>query len=312
MDLRFMYEITTEQLEKIVTSIDPSYSSPVAIPLTGGYSSHVFRLSCHSSEGQMDFALRIPKLEVLKLLPNVVSTEFRLLETLTASGIQVPLAVFLDTSLKTLPDPFMVVGWVEGQTIFQPEDSFVFVKHLARILSKIHQIDKTKHDVSFLPQITDDLYRESIVREKEMDDSIRESEIRNVLKQDWPFQYRNDSVLLHGDYWPGNVMWNGDRPTVIDWVDSAVGEPLEDVGNTRMELLWVLGSEMVDAFTQEYQSQNPTLDYRGLPYWDLMASLRAAFKIRKWADGNDKREQEMRTWHKQFVDAAMEKIKTSG
>jgi len=73
-------------------------------------------------------------------LPNVVPTEFRLLETLTASGIQVPPAVFIDTSLKTLPDPFMVVGWVEGQTVFQPEDSFVFVKHLARILLGVNNL----------------------------------------------------------------------------------------------------------------------------------------------------------------------------
>lgn len=307
-----MYEISGEQLERIITPINPLYSNPTIKPLTGGYSSYVFHLTCQSPEGKKDFALRIPKSEVLKVIPNVVQTEFRLLKELTASGIRVPMAVFLDTSLQILSDPFMVVGWVEGQTVFQPEDPFIFVKRLAGILSEIHQIDRTKHDVSFLPQITDDVYRESIVREKEIDDSIREGEIRNVLKQNWPFPHRNDHVLLHGDYWPGNVMWSGDEPTVIDWVDSAVGEPLEDLGNTRMELLWVLGPEMVDTFTQEYQLQNPTLDYRDLPYWDLMASLRPAFKLGKWADGNDKREQEMRTWHRQFVDEAMEKIKTSG
>ena len=45
-------------------------------------------------------------------------------------------------------------------------------------------------------------------------------------------------VLLHGDYWPGNVIWQDGRlVAVIDWEDACLGDPLADLATARVELL---------------------------------------------------------------------------
>ncbi len=44
-------------------------------------------------------------------------------------------------------------------------------------------------------------------------------------------------MLLHGDLWPGNVLWQDGRlVAVVDWEDGAVGAPLIDVASARGDL----------------------------------------------------------------------------
>jgi aminoglycoside phosphotransferase (APT) family kinase protein len=95
-----------------------------------------------------------------------------------------------------------------------------------------------------------------------------------VLEAAWPLAQRNPSVLLHGDYWPGNVLWrDGVLVGVIDWEDAGSGDPLSDVGNSRLEILWAFGIDAMRAFTEHYQALT-SWDVTNLPYWDLCAALR--------------------------------------
>lgn len=42
------------------------------------------------------------------------------------------------------------------------------------------------------------------------------------------------SVFLHGDVWPGNLLWTGDRCVgLIDWKEAGVGHPGRDLANLR-------------------------------------------------------------------------------
>ncbi len=59
----------------------------------------------------------------------------------------------------------------------------------------------------------------------------------------------------------------------IDGEDAAIGDPLADVANSRLEILWALGRDAMERFTQHYQSLAP-LDITDLPLWDLCAALR--------------------------------------
>jgi aminoglycoside phosphotransferase (APT) family kinase protein len=86
-------------------------------------------------------------------------------------------------------------------------------------------------------------------------------------------------VVLHGDFWPGNVLWHGGRVSaVIDWEDAAVGDALSDVGNARLELLFFMGRRAMDAFTREYGALTGAI-LAGLPYWDLRAAVRKAGRM---------------------------------
>ena len=60
----------------------------------------------------------------------------------------------------------------------------------------------------------------------------------------------NRRVVLHGDYWPGNVLWQDGRlVAVIDWEDASLGDPLADLATARVELLCRYGDDAMERFT---------------------------------------------------------------
>jgi aminoglycoside phosphotransferase (APT) family kinase protein len=110
-----------------------------------------------------------------------------------------------------------------------------------------------------------------------LDEALSEGRIREVLEPVWPLPQRNKPALLHGDFWPGNTLWkHGRLLAIIDWEDAALGDPLADVANARLEVLWAFGLEAMNGFTGCYKTLMPALDFGDLPYWDLGAALRPA------------------------------------
>jgi aminoglycoside phosphotransferase (APT) family kinase protein len=90
-----------------------------------------------------------------------------------------------------------------------------------------------------------------------------------------------EGVLLHGDYWPGNTLWrDGGLVAVIDWEDAARGDPLADVANARLELLWSHGGDAMEAFTARYAQTG--VDLSELPRWDLWADRRLTPRLASW------------------------------
>jgi aminoglycoside phosphotransferase (APT) family kinase protein len=113
--------------------------------------------------------------------------------------------------------------------------------------------------------------------------------------------------LLHGDFWPGNIVWkDGQIAAVIDWEDAALGDPLADVANSRREILWAFGIDAMRSFTHQYQAMT-TIDFTHLPHWDLCAALRTASQIAEWAT-DDITKKTMREGHKWFITQAFEKL----
>ena len=110
---------------------------------------------------------------------------------------------------------------------------------------------------------------------------------------------------------PGNTLWRDGRlVAVIDWEDAAIGDPLADVGNTRLELLWALGAEAMDEFTRRYESAAPTVDLADLPHWDLRADRRLTPRIPEW--GLDEvTQRSMREKREAYVARALESLETS-
>jgi aminoglycoside phosphotransferase (APT) family kinase protein len=77
--------------------------------------------------------------------------------------------------------------------------------------------------------------------------------------------------------WPGNMVWRDERlVAVLDWEDAALGDPLADGANARLELLWARGVEAKDEFTRRYRALVPEVDFTDLSHWDLWAELRLA------------------------------------
>ncbi len=96
---------------------------------------------------------------------------------------------------------------------------------------------------------------------------------------------------------------------VIDWEDAKVGDPLADVANSRLEILWAYGVDAMQMFTQQYSSMAP-IDVSHLPYWDLYAALRHIPNIAGW-ELDAVTEQAMRDGLRSFIAQAFRKLSTS-
>jgi aminoglycoside phosphotransferase (APT) family kinase protein len=134
-----------------------------------------------------------------------------------------------------------------------------------------------------------------------------ERRVWEVLRAAWPIAQHNPSVLLHGDYWPGNTLWRDGRLVgIIDWEDAALGDPLADLANSRLELLWAAGVGAMEQFTRQYQSL-ASVDLTNLPYWDLCAALRPAKNMAAWGL-DDHGERSMREGLHWFIRQAIAKL----
>ena len=243
----------------------------------------------------------------LRVNPNIAEDEFALLQIVRAAGLPAPAPYYLDKSGELLGAPCLVVEYIDGKTEFAPPDLSGALAQMAEQLSNIHNVTPARVDLLFLPRQRDIYANKLGHRPANLDESLSEGRIRDVLESVWPFPTANPDTLLHGDYWPGNILWkNGLLVGIIDWEDARVGDPLEDLANSRLEILWAFGLEAMQSFTNLYVTLTH-IDLANLPYWDLCAALRPAHRLSEWA-GDAAVEKKMRDGHARFASHAMRNI----
>jgi hypothetical protein len=80
------------------------------------------------------------------------------------------------------------------------------------------------------------------------------------------------SVLLHGDIWYGNMLWDGDRcVALIDWKTAGVGDPGVDLGNLRLGMARY--GEDAPGHVLEGWEREAGRAAIAVPYWDAVAAL---------------------------------------
>ncbi len=107
---------------------------------------------------------------------------------------------------------------------------------MAMEMAEIHALDTTHFqflppkDVSLPPEKAGVAY------------SGAEIESRDFLKMIWPLSPKNPPRLTHGDFWPGNILWQDGRlATVLDWEQAGICDPLYDLAVTHLDILWLFG-----------------------------------------------------------------------
>jgi aminoglycoside phosphotransferase (APT) family kinase protein len=300
--------MTDEKFAQLVQKIDPHSTLLRTQVLMGGISAQVTALEVRRADGQTTkMIVRQHGPGDLADNPQIAADELRLLNILHAEGLPTPQPYYVDASGDLFETPVIVMEYIEGSTEFAPASISDVVRQMAAQLVRIHAIDSITHHLSFLPQ-QEQRYADNLRnRPTKLDESLDEGRIRDILEAAWPLPRHNVPVLLHGDYWPGNILWQeGQFAAVIDWEDAAVGDPSADVGNARMEILWSFGVEAMQQFTEHYRALNP-INFANLPYWDLCAALRPASKIGEWA-GDAIKEAHMRKCHRLFITQAYETL----
>ena len=268
--------------------------------MSGGVSAEVTALEYETENGERHRAVaRRHGPADLASDAQIAEHEFRLLRFVTAAGVPAPTPLWVEGANDLFETPILVVSFVDGEIDLNPVDLSGSLQQLAAVLAQIHAIDISHAGLDFLPRQDGHIGAPAAL----LDTSLREDKIRAALASMPPPQ-RRAPVLLHGDFWPGNVLWRAGRLAgVIDWEDAALGDPLADVANARLEILWAFGPEAMADFTQHYQSLTGQ-DFNGLPYWDLCAALRPAGKLGNWGLAPDVM-QNMIQRHQHFVEQAL-------
>ena len=87
------------------------------------------------------------------------------------------------------------------------------------------------------------------------------------------------TVFVHGDVWPGNVIWTEDEAAVlIDWKTAGVGAPGVDLGGLRNQVAIRFGPAAPDLVREGWERAAGTRAEE-VAYWDAVAALNARTEL---------------------------------
>lgn len=288
-----------EKFAELVRQIDPDAVLQAMWAMEGGVSAQVTGLEVLRKKTVQKWVVRQHGMGNFGINPHIAVDEFRLLGRLREAGLPVPLPIYVDSEGVVFGSPCVVQHFVEGSTEVASGPKKAPVAEFAAMLARIHQVDTVRYGLEFLPALQTRV--ESLLSRADDDPAL--DAIAVLLRRTQPV-LRRSSVLLHGDYWLGNVLWNrGKLAAVIDWEDAELGDPLADLGSSRLELLWAFGHELMGHFTAAYLEAMPTSDHAMLPWWDLFAALDKGRRLGGWGldPANEIRHRALMAW---FVENA--------
>jgi aminoglycoside phosphotransferase (APT) family kinase protein len=323
--------VTPAQVSALVRQACPDWRAVRSWPLAGALSAQVHAVEIEYPDGRRDrLVLRQYGAANLSADPRSADTEYRLLTVLHAAGLPVPRPWLADESGAIGPGPCLLIEYIDGETITEPVRLAEFLSQsdvepvaglppslapvtgpLAQALAALHRVELERSDVPFLQDAAAYVAARIATRPDEPDEPLSEPAVRAALSGAWPPPPANRPVVVHGDYWPGNVLWRDGRLVgIVDWEDAMFGDPLADLGVARLELGWFYGRAAADGFTDRYLQLRPDVDPGALPLWDLWAALRPAGKLAGWGLTAGRRAS-MTAAHREFVIEALGRLGTA-
>ena len=173
--------------ELVVQKFEPQSKLLRTWELKGGVSAQVTALEIERPDAPTKKMIVRQHGEVdLKHNPHIAADEFKLLQLLHSVELAVPEPFYLDQSGEIFPTPYVVIEYIEGETEFAPSDVSDFILQLTTHLSRIHQVDCSRLDMSFLPQQEKKVAKKLRERPTNVDESGDERRIRDALESVWP------------------------------------------------------------------------------------------------------------------------------
>lgn len=93
---------------------------------------------------------------------------------------------------------------------------------------------------------------------------------------------QGETVFVHADLHPGNMMWDGDANVVlIDWKDAGVGDPGVDLGHLRMQMALWYGASAPGPVLEGWQRESGR-EATNVSYWDAVAAVHTPTDLEEW------------------------------
>ncbi len=262
-------DIAANTYQRILARQYPEADFLSAERLTGGVSADVYRIDYVERDDTTAIVVRIHGAN-----HNGVNAklEFDLLSAVCQFGIPAPRPVSVDTSGEIIPEPYLLIEFISGSTQVEGVALPQVLHEMAQQLRRIHRPVPDTFPV--LPGRTEafpDAYE--WLKDERWVDLV-------ALVQTIETSFSGEPVLLHGDYWPENIMWQDDRiVAVLDWEDAATGDPLSDLACCCLELSYLHGEEVTEQFLAAYGAE---IDRVRFSLWQIHVASAAAAYMGNW------------------------------
>lgn len=233
-------------LRRAVEKFDPDARLLAIERMNGGVSADVYSLALEQPDGNKSQV--VLRLHGETHYGHNAKLEFEILCALIRAGIPVARPLSVDTSCAFMQYPYLIIEFVEGTSEIAESTLEARIETMVEALSTVHSVPVS--GMPSLPRRIDPIPEilEFLPADAEW------HELRNYLRQLQNSAFTGpDVVVLHGDYWPSNLIWSEDRiAAILDWEDAAFGDPLSDVACACLELRYIHGIEGKRLFEGAY------------------------------------------------------------
>src|SRR5688572_1579041 len=217
--------LTQMEVDHISEQVAPGGRIVAAEQLEGGVSATITFLEYALPDGGLKrFILRQHGAFDLSGTPGRAMEEEALLRVLLQQRVPVPEPLLLETGFWTGGRSWLVCEYIEGDTVTAPPFPSDFAEQIAEALAGIHAVDSSLQELRFLE---DGHYQACITVESCATSNFLPPAHRRywqALETQLPDTPDEPQALLHGDFWPGNLIWkDGKLVGVIDWEDARLG-----------------------------------------------------------------------------------------
>lgn len=185
--------------------------------------------------------------------------EWHVLRMLRELGIAAPDPLFLDADGSVSGYPAIVISFVDGEPLLRPSDASDWTGQVARALWELHSADIDQVDVSFLGPAKNiaEIAATQCARTERFIGHPLGQRLRSAMLEAIADVSPAVSTVVHGDYWPGNILWHEGRLLVlVDWNDARMGDPATDVGQMWMDLTLLGEHAAAEEFCERYERLN--------------------------------------------------------
>jgi aminoglycoside phosphotransferase (APT) family kinase protein len=220
------------------------YAGPLAVTqFSGGQSNPTFHLATGSGE----YVLR--KKPPGELLPSAhaIDREFRVIRSLSGSGVPVPHARAYCDDASLIGTAFYVMDYVAGRIFTDPLLAGMTPGERARIYDAMNEALANLHAFDWRAAGLGDFGKPERFVERQIarwskqyaasrtDDEPAMESVMQWLGEHLPSDER--AAIAHGDYRLGNLIFAPDAPTVaaiLDWELATIGHPFSDLAYNCM------------------------------------------------------------------------------
>jgi aminoglycoside phosphotransferase (APT) family kinase protein len=272
-----MRGLDKSSLARVLQTVAPGGKVLRVRPLHGGISSSVYLVHVQAEDGAREVVVvRRYGAYSQEHDPEACEREYRVLDVLYRRGLPVPRPFGVDR----VGDPFLVMSRVAGRPELAPLDLSDYLRQMAQTLVQLHRVR-----LEALELLVDQrVYVERALRaELSPNADALQERVWAEAQRVWPaVRSSTRFALVHGDYWPGNILWNRSRLVgVIDWEQPRLGDPTKDVATCQGDLSILFGVSAAAQFLRCYVGAGGTVS--DLRFWQLLVSTWAVREIAEWA-----------------------------